>query len=334
MTLPLIVLVTMLHTSMSTRSLTPWFDEHHLNVSAETFASVSTLLMFVGYPRSAHSLVGAILDAHPHMAVAHEFNLLSRFQRFASAFQLAEALFYNAERADLAEGGRMQSGYSYVIEGAWQGSFRPPLLAIGDKKGHGTTAFLQNDFDDAIDRMRRIQQFFRVDMRFLHVLRNPYDNIATMIFYEYFVNSSASWKQMRIDAQTTPIPWRKEFEVIVDRFVLIVKANERFEKFLNDCEASFESNCIPRARMIHIDGAELLAHPMESMKEWCTFLNVPFNQQWADASRKLLFSEPFPSRNMLVWPRAIVESVHSQLISFEPFRLLVEHKPEHLNDAE
>jgi hypothetical protein len=312
--------------------LTPWFQEHNLNVSESTFATMQTLLMFVGYPRSAHSLVGAILDAHPHMAIAHEFNLLSKFERFATPYALAEALFFNAERNDLTEGGRTQSGYSYVINGAWQGAVKAPLLVLGDKKGHGTTAYFQTDFDDAVARVRRIQQLFHTEIRFVHVLRNPYDNIATMIFYEHFVNSS-SWKQMRIDAQMAPMAWQKAFDATVHQFIAIALANQRLERFLIDCDANFNERCVPRARLLHIDGADLIREPIESMRRWCTFLNVPFNQQWADASRKLLFAEPFPSRNLLVWPRSIVAAVREQLKSFSPFAALVENAPVHVTDG-
>lgn len=328
-----VVVLLLFHVGMCVRSVSPWFQEHNLNVSESTFASMQTLLMFVGYPRSAHSLVGAMLDAHPHMAVAHEFNLLSRFQRFANAYALAEALFFNAERNDLTEGGRMQSGYSYVIEGAWQGKVKAPLLVLGDKKGHGTTAFFQADFADAVARVRRIQQLFHTDIRFVHVLRNPYDNIATMIFYEHFVNSS-SWKQMRVDAQMAPIAWKRDFDSTVRQFIAIAHANQRLERFLLDCDADFNDTCVPRARLLHIDGAELIRNPIESMQQWCTFLTVPFCQQWADAARKLLFAEPFPSRNLLVWPRATVAVVREQLQSFAPFAALLDNSPAHVSDGD
>ena len=32
--------------------------------------------LFIGYPRSGHSLLGSLLDAHPDIAIAHEVNAL------------------------------------------------------------------------------------------------------------------------------------------------------------------------------------------------------------------------------------------------------------------
>jgi len=36
--------------------------------------------MFVGYPRSGHSVIGSLLNAHPDMVVAHELNALRYVQ--------------------------------------------------------------------------------------------------------------------------------------------------------------------------------------------------------------------------------------------------------------
>ena len=46
--------------------------------------------MFVGYPRSGHSLIGSLLDAHPNMLVAHE---LSALKYLLAGFR-KEQIFY------------------------------------------------------------------------------------------------------------------------------------------------------------------------------------------------------------------------------------------------
>ncbi len=34
--------------------------------------------MFIGYPRSGHSLIGSLLDAHPNIIISHELNVLKK----------------------------------------------------------------------------------------------------------------------------------------------------------------------------------------------------------------------------------------------------------------
>ena len=40
------------------------------------FETIQLYCMFVGYPRSGHSLVGTLLDAHPDIVIAHELDAL------------------------------------------------------------------------------------------------------------------------------------------------------------------------------------------------------------------------------------------------------------------
>src|SRR5512143_1721936 len=42
---------------------------------AGEFLRVERFCLFVGYPRSGHSLVGAFLNAHRHAVVSHELNV-------------------------------------------------------------------------------------------------------------------------------------------------------------------------------------------------------------------------------------------------------------------
>jgi len=41
------------------------------------FSKLRNFVLFVGYPRSGHSLVGSLIDAHPHAIIAHEVKTLA-----------------------------------------------------------------------------------------------------------------------------------------------------------------------------------------------------------------------------------------------------------------
>ena len=45
-------------------------------VNRRLFARVESLCLFIGYPRSGHSLIGALLDAHPNAIIADELDAL------------------------------------------------------------------------------------------------------------------------------------------------------------------------------------------------------------------------------------------------------------------
>ena len=98
--------------------------------------------MFIGYPRSGHSLVGAILDAHPEMIVAHEYNILEKWPKFQinylverklqkyflyytlHAFSSFQAMFGWRARKSEDEN---DDFYSYHVPGGWQGTYKDKI---------------------------------------------------------------------------------------------------------------------------------------------------------------------------------------------------------------
>jgi len=46
----------------------------------KAFSHVKTILFFIGYSRSRHSLLGPLLDAHPRTVISDETNAFSRWR--------------------------------------------------------------------------------------------------------------------------------------------------------------------------------------------------------------------------------------------------------------
>jgi len=139
----------------------------------DALAGVESYCMFVGYPRSGHSLVGSLLDAHPQMIIAHEADALKYIQAGFSRRQIF-SLLLERSRA-FAESGGLWSGYSYKVPNQWNGRFQK-LRIIGDKKGGRSTRRLTSN-PELLDCLRKT---VGVRIRLVHVVRNPYDNISTI----------------------------------------------------------------------------------------------------------------------------------------------------------
>ena len=96
--------------------------------------------MFIGYPRSSHSLVGAILDAHPEIIIPHEYNLLQQWNLYRSPELETQnlqkyALFYHLHQRSMKQA-RLgirprpekswvhgEFDYNYNVQGLWQGKY-------------------------------------------------------------------------------------------------------------------------------------------------------------------------------------------------------------------
>lgn len=76
----------------------------------EDIKSIEKYCMFVGYPRSGHSLVGSLLDAHPNIVIAHELDALRYIKEGFNKKQLFYLLLEKSQR--FTKAGREWTGYS------------------------------------------------------------------------------------------------------------------------------------------------------------------------------------------------------------------------------
>ena len=97
--------------------------------------------MFIGYPRSSHSLVGSMLDAHPEIIIPHEYNVLgcwnkywpstdknkslSKYHLFYDLHQLSREQAIFGIRSKYPDGN--EGGYNYNVPGLWQGGYQTRL---------------------------------------------------------------------------------------------------------------------------------------------------------------------------------------------------------------
>lgn len=139
------------------------------------FDDVRSFCLFIGYPRSGHSLVGALLDAHPHILLAHEQHVLRYVRAGFSRGQIFFLLANNSRR--FAAASAADPRYSYRVPGQWQGASNGKLSVIGDKGAWGATLALARR-PELLDRLRRLS---RAAVKVIHIVRNPYDTIARMV---------------------------------------------------------------------------------------------------------------------------------------------------------
>lgn len=137
-----------------------------------TFKYLETFCAFIGYPRSGHTLIGSLIDAHRNALVADELNALRFIDAGFSKQQVCYLMLRNSQRS--AAAGRERTGYRYEVPGQWQGRFEK-LRLIGDKMG-GSTA-LRLKFHPAL--LESLPRVLQLKTKFIHVVRNPYDIIST-----------------------------------------------------------------------------------------------------------------------------------------------------------
>ncbi|MGI8828224.1 MAG: sulfotransferase [Candidatus Limnocylindria bacterium] len=244
-------------------------------------SSVETYCLFLGHARSGHSILGALLDAHPEMAISDELDAMSYVK---AGFQRDQVLWLSVKVArDQAARHRLKRGrggkiYSYRVPGQWQGRTQQ-LRVVGDSNAGGTVRALT----DNPDLLQQLQDSMHgLGVRFVHVARNPYDNIGTMMLRS-----------------------GRTFESAFDRY---------FENWqLIDAMV----DRIGRARIHTLRHEHLVTAPRETIAAVCRFLGVEASQAYLDACAGVLFDAPARSRHSVNWSTDQRARIAARIKDFE-----------------
>lgn len=243
---------------------------------AADFAQINTYCMFIGYPRSGHSIVGSLLDAHENIIIAHELNALKFIEAGCTWEELSWLLLYNSSQ--FARYGRHWGNYDYEVPGQWQGRFSQ-LRVIGDKKGGTSTMLIGKD--PAL--LSRLQQVVPHPIRYIHVTRNPYDNIATIA---------------RKDT-------RGDLRAAIRLYFHLCQVNQEITKQVG------------QAAVLILRHEDIIADPKAVLRRLAEFLGVPLPEDWQSACAKIVSPRPSHTREQLKWPDAAIKAIQNKITGFD-----------------
>ena len=240
----------------------------------KSFDHVKTFCLFIGYPRSGHTLIGSLLDAHPNVILADELDALKFIQAGFSERQVFYLSLRNSQRS--AAAGRTRTGYSYRVPNQWQGSFTT-LQMIGDKMG-GYTALRLHQFPPLLDRIRAT---FSVNIKFVHVMRNPYDVISTMSLRD-----------------------NRPLHRSIDEFVALCTA------------VAHVRQRTPPADIYDLRHEDFVSGPRVILRGLCDFFSLSCHDAYLAACEQIVFKSPHRSRYDVRWNRRLIDNVQQKLERF------------------
>jgi hypothetical protein len=251
------------------------------------YGNIRAFLLFAGYPRSGHTLVAALLDAHPDIVLSIEWGVLSHLQMGYRK----NAIMYSIEKYSRLFTKRLSNkwtGYSYRIEGQSQGR-SDNIELIGDKLA-GQTSKILREHPGLLDRLA---QEMRMEIRIIHVIRNPYDTISTMAHRTL---------EKRPDSGTEP-----ELAFFSDRYF------ERAEimKSLKDNDLY---------RIFDLYHEEMIENPRRVLSELLDFLEVGYDESYLKSCSEIIYQSPHQSRLKYPWQEKLIEKVQSEINRFDFLR--------------
>jgi hypothetical protein len=240
----------------------------------EEMAGVERFCLFVGYPRSGHSIVGALINAHRDAVMAHELvaaplilDGCSREALFSRI--LARAYWWNLR------GNR--SNYDYAVPNQWQGRFRT-LRVIGDKRGGSVSRTLT----EHPDFLRRVRDLVRVPMRLVHVVRNPFDNIAAI-----------------------SVDNRLALPDAIDYYFLHCRGTARLPEFTQQGE------------LLTLHHEEMVRDPEAFLTGLLGFLELEPYPGYVEDCCSIVFRKPTYSRRKVTWPAEAIRDVEHRMREYQ-----------------
>jgi hypothetical protein len=243
-------------------------------------SGIETFLLFIGYPRSGHSLVGSLVNAHRHAVVAHELHALWYYERRFSIREIV-ALILRRDRW-FERRNRQWTEFNYTVPGQWQGRSER-LTVVGDKKGDGVTDIVHRYPGLLRAFHARVEREIGARGRIVHTVRNPYDNIATM-------------RRRTGDS----------LDYVIDRHEKRIALN------------AYLIETLPAEVVLTVRHEDLIATPRDVIAAIAGHLGLDAPPEYLDACVSILYEAPNRSRHSTDWSDSQRERIDA-MIARTPF---------------
>ena len=261
-------------------------------------------VFFLGHPRSGHSIVASLLDAHPHIVLAHEADIFTKISSgkipprksavFNAIWKSTVLSTRSGARASQAK------GYSLLVEGLYEGKYVDHIYVIGDKKAGTTTLMLYHDTTEW-SKVLNVLRSSVSSVKVIHVIRNPYDNIATDILYAS--HSKSELLDIKKNNRTAE----------VNSLALLKRANKYFtlHKTIESAKRTFDLD------IMDVHNKDFIANPRAALLKLCSFLHVNCPDDYIDTCSEKVYTTESKTRYLVKWTDELLDKVQEQIRNCE-----------------
>ena len=314
--------------SQDERSQTPTLPQ-------EVIDKVKTFFVFLGYARSGHTILGALMDAHPNIVVSHQYSPCGGGGRLGDKTRLFNKMYQNSYRSAMDENGARslnhnKKNYTAHVPNSWQGHYDKYIQVIGDKDTCDLTA----------KKINMIHKNLQTDVKTIIPIRNPFDLITTGVLYQDF-KRLVDILQKELDIHLSKEE-QHDAPIVVARYKQAMKElldngdESKFQSAMYDNPRSVErnvhntarrtSNIVEQARelgwdnVLKIHNMDVVNNPLLVVNKMCTFFKVSCPPSYVQSFVDKVFQSVSKTRSLIVWPPRLKDMVETEMITkFEMF---------------
>ncbi|MEM2125336.1 MAG: sulfotransferase [Candidatus Methanosuratincola sp.] len=244
------------------------------------FSEVENFCIFIGHNKSGTSMIGSLLDAHPNIILADEVGALEHISAGFSRDQIFHILL-RMSRKEFLKGkvtARRLTPYSYLVPGQWQGRCTT-LKVIGD----GTASSSTRRFAQEPDLLQRLQdRMAPVGVKFIQMIRNPYDVISVMM-----------------------VRGKRSFENALGQYFANCVT-------LTDLRKKLDDSSLFAMRYEHF-----IEEPEQKLRGLCRYLRVECPDDYLNACLSILHPSPHQNRDMVKWQASWIDAVQDKIEQYD-----------------
>ena len=273
-----------------------------------TVNSVEKFVFFVGYRRSGHSMIGSVMDAHPDMIIAHEYLLFKKCvakleqsnHLFRDKYNLFNTLYANSyfsAQCGWRSNATTSKGYNFDFGFKWQGTYNH-LRVIGDKAGGGTMDIIDTTYGR---KCFREMSELHVPLVAIHVVRNPFDMIATAALVSKGISDRSS-----LNGTTVDIPF--------------IKLQKYATKVLSEAGQVVwvTSQAGENLSIVELHSEDYIQNPEAVTRHLCEGLGVDCPEEYVEECARKAYTTISRSRDSIEWPPTVLSFIRAEMKKY-PF---------------
>jgi hypothetical protein len=245
------------------------------------WGKAKAICLFLSPPRSGHSLLGALLDAHPDAAIGHELDALL-FLRWGWRLEEVLPLMERSARWAAAQE-QLPGGYGYQLTG--QGLVRQPLV-VGDKHGEATLVELGR----RPWLRQRLDQTSPAPLHWLRAVRHPLDNIATIAHHIGTIAPGV------VPPGGTALQRAEAYYFQLADWMVLDRVGQPF--------------------LLDVRHEDLLAEPQRELRRLANFLGLEPEPDWLMRCQQFMRQQPHLSRNKVQWEAGQQKRIRQRCTSY------------------
>lgn len=254
------------------------------------FTDVNYFVQFLSFPRSGHSLIGSLLDAHPNAIVSHELDTMGLVHKGLPKRSVYGLIEINSDA--FTQHGRFWNGFSYKVENQPHG-YSENLTVIGDKKGDWAVRW----FDKNPQLISKLHQTVRNTPRWILVTRNPMDNIATLS-----LRKNRTYDKLRVQNRSGEVFEAKLQEKQESGNIAASVRDDMISDYEHLCKTITKmKGLISDENILHIIYEDFCKNPEVGLSRICEFLDIEASDGYLKNCSGKVRTSLNKSRNRVDW---------------------------------